>query len=380
MDGAKFLYARALVLWRPLKNSKISERYLFMNKFIQAKFSAVHAFLCQNKLDGLLVTDFVDQFYLANFYFYKDEAIFLITPKKSYALTRGLYQKTFGKAAPFMHVIGDDGDRVQSVVKLIQKLGLKKVGFDAAKEKYASGKLFAKHGLVEVSSFITHLRTTKDAQALKSLRAANRLAYLTYEYIKPRIKTGMAENEVAAEMEFFMRKHGAKCTSFFTIVAFGENTADPHYETGTRKLQKEDAVLLDFGCVINGYCSDMTRSWWHGKKEPAQYTKIWKIVDNARKQGIKKAKIGVPCQQVDGVCRTLITQAGYGEFFTHGTGHGVGIEIHEDPYNNQTSTYILKEGNIVTVEPGIYLPGQYGVRLEDTVAITKTGANILTKK
>ena len=351
-----------------------------MNKFIQAKFSAVRAFLRQNKLDGLLVTDYVDQFYLANFYFYKDEAIFLITPKKTYALTRGLYEKTFGKAAPFMHVIGDEGNRVENMIKLIGKLGLKKVGFDAAKADYASGKLFAKNGLVEVESFITQLRAVKDAQELKHLRAANRLAYLTYEYIKPRIKTGMAENEVAAEMELFMRKHGAKCTSFFTIVAFGENTADPHYETGTRKLKKEDAILLDFGCVINGYCSDMTRSWWHGNKTPAEYTKIWKIVDNARKQGIKAAKPGVACQAVDGVCRALITKENYGAFFTHGTGHGVGIEIHENPYNNQTSTYVLKEGNIVTVEPGIYLPGKFGVRLEDTVAITKTGAKILTKK
>ena len=321
-----------------------------MNQYVQAKFSAVRAFLRKNKLDGLLVTDYVDQFYLANFFFYHDEAIFLITPKSSYALTRGLYEKTFGKAAPFMQVIGDDGDRVQSVIALTKKLGLKKVGFDAAKEGYASGKLFAKNGFVEVESVITSLRTTKDAQELKHLRAANRLAYLTYEYIKPRIKTGM------------------------------ENTADPHYETGTRKLKKEDAVLLDFGCVVNGYCSDMTRSWWHGSKAPAEYTKIWKIVDNARKQGIQAARIGTACQKVDGTCRQLIAAQGYGEFFTHGTGHGVGIEIHENPYNNQTSSYVLKEGNIVTVEPGIYLPGKFGVRLEDTVAITQNGAKILTRK
>ncbi len=351
-----------------------------MNPYVQAKFSAIRAFLRKNGLGGLLVTDFVDQFYLANFFFYKDEAIFLITPKKAYALTRGLYEVSFGKAAPFMQVIGDDGNRVQSMIKLVKKLGLKKVGFDVAKEGYASGKQFAKNGFIEVDSLITSLRATKDAQELKYLRAANRLAYLTYEYIKPRIKTGMTEGEVAAEMEFFMRKHGAKCTSFFTIVAFGENTADPHYETGVRKLKKEDAVLLDFGCVINGYCSDMTRSWWHGTKAPAEYTKIWKIVDDARKQGIKAAQIGTACQAVDATCRTLISNEGYGKFFTHGTGHGVGIEIHENPYNNQTSSYVLKEGNIVTVEPGIYLPGKFGVRLEDTVAITKTGAKILTKK
>ena len=350
------------------------------DSYAKAKFSAVRAFMRKNSLDGLLVTDYIDQFYLADFFFYKDEAVFLITPKKSYALTRGLYEKTFGKAASYMQVTGDDGDRIASVVALTKKLGLKKVGFDAAKEGYTSGKLFVKNGFVEVPSFITQLRATKDAQELKQLRLANRLAYLTYEYIKPRIKTGMTEGEVAADMEYFMRKNGAKCTSFFTIVAFGDHTADPHHETVTRKLKASDAVLLDFGCVYNGYCSDMTRSWWHGKKEPAEYTKIWKIVEQARKSGIKAATIGTACQQVDATSRQVIAAQGYGGYFTHGTGHGVGIEIHENPYNNQTSSYILKEGNVVTVEPGIYLPGKYGVRLEDTVVVTKTGAKILTKK
>lgn len=350
------------------------------NQYVQTKLSALRKLMCQQKLDGLLVTNFVDQFYLTNFFFYQDEAVFLIHSKGVAAATRGLYVEPFGKYAPYMDVFGDDGNRVEAMVKYAKKLGLKRVGFDASKEMYPAGNLLRKSGFVEVPSLISALRETKDAQELKHLRASNRLAYLTYEYIKPRIKTGMTECEVAAEMERFMRIHGAKAPSFFTIVAFGENTSNPHHETGNRKLKANDAILLDFGCVYNGYCSDMTRSWWHGKNEPAEYKKIWKITDNARKAGIKAAKIGVGCQTVDATCRTLISNEGYGEFFTHGTGHGVGIEIHENPYNNQTSTYTLKEGNIVTVEPGIYLPGKFGVRLEDTVAISKTGAKILTKK
>ena len=348
---------------------------MHLNKYTQQKLAALRKCMRARGLDGLLVTHHVDQFYLTNFFFYKGEAIFLITSKQTYALTRGLYEKSFGAAAPYMQVFGEDGDRVSGVIKLAKKLGLKKVGFDAAYEEYASGIQFRKNGFIEVESFISGLRTIKDAQELKAMRAANRLAYLTYEYIKPCIKTGMTEGEVAAEMEYFMRKHGAKCTSFYTIVGFGPNTADPHHETGTRKLKANDAILLDFGCVYDGYCSDMTRSWWHGNNEPAEYKKIWKIVEDARKQGIKAAR-----PKVDGVCRRLITKAGYGEYFSHGTGHGVGIEIHEDPYNNALSSYVLKEGNVVTVEPGIYLPGKYGVRLEDTVVITKTGAKILTKK
>ncbi len=348
--------------------------------YVQEKLTLLHKHMRQLGLDGLLVTDNTDQLYLTNFFFYKEETILLIGLKEVTAVTRMLYKEPFSKFAPYIDVLGEDSNRPQAILNVIRKKGLKKVGFDAEKEAYVTGKLFRKNGLVEVPSLLTVLRETKNPQELKALRASNRLAYQTYEYIKPRLKTGMAECEVAAEMERFMRINGAKTTSFFTIIAFGENTANPHHETGTRKLKNNEAVLMDFGCVYDGYCSDITRSWWHGNRVPQEYETIWKITDNARKQGIKAAQIGVGCRTVDATCRDYITQAGYGPYFTHGTGHGVGLEIHENPYNNQTSAYTLKEGNIVTVEPGIYLPGKYGVRLEDTIAITQAGAKILTKK
>ena len=343
------------------------------------RFAALRKVLRKNKLDGFVVTNNLDQFYLSKFFFYPDEAVFLIHPKGITCFTRELYVEPFGKFAPYMEVIGCE-NRVAAAVEKARQLGLTRPGFDAAKENYVSGALLRDGGFVETESFITALRECKDAAELKLMRQSNRIAYLTYEYIKPRIKTGMTEFEVAAEMEYFMRKQGASGTSFNTIVAFGENAANPHYETGDRKLKAEDAVLMDFGCVYKGYCADITRSWWHGKKEPAEYTKIWKIADKARKQGIKAVAIGVPCQKVDAAARAVIAEAGYGEYYTHGTGHGVGIEIHENPYNSQQSAAVLAEGNIVTVEPGIYLPGKFGVRLEDTVAVTKAGAKILTKK
>ncbi len=348
--------------------------------YFNERLMAFKAQLQKNKLDGFAVTNNLDQFYLSGFYFYPDEAVFLIHKKGITCFTRGLYVEPFSKFAPYMEVIGDDGQRIVAAIEKAHKLGLKRPGFDAAKETFISGGLLRDGGFIPSASFITAQRECKDAAELKLLRESNRIAYLTYEYIKPRIKTGMTEFEVAAEMERFMRAHGATTTSFYTIVAFGENAANPHHETSARKLKAEDAVLMDFGCIYKGYCSDITRSWWHGKKEPAEYTKIWKIVDKARKQGIKKVGVGVPCKQVDAAARDLIAAAGYGEYYTHGTGHGVGIEIHENPYNSQLSKAVLAEGNIVTVEPGIYLPGKFGVRLEDTVAVAKSGAKILTKK
>ncbi len=351
-----------------------------INQYTQEKLNAVRKYMRQHQLDGIVVTNNLDQLYLTNFFFYEKEAVLLIYANGMIAATRSLYEKPFGKYAPYIQVFAEDDDRVKAIVDCAKKLGLKKIGFDPSKEAYQIGKFLKKSGLIEMSSLFTQLRETKDEQELKQMRASNKLAYLTYEYIKPRIKTGMMECEVAAEMERFMRTHGAKAPSFFTIVAFGEHTADPHHETGTRKLRANDAILLDFGCVYNNYCSDMTRSWWHGNKEPQEYTKIWKLVDQARKAGIKRANVGVNCTDVDGAARAIIDNAGYAEYFTHGTGHGVGLEIHESPYNTPTYSYVLKEGNVVTVEPGIYLPGKYGVRLEDTIAIVKTGAKILTRK
>lgn len=348
--------------------------------YTNERIAALRKQMRKNKLDGYIVTNNLDQFYLSGFYFYPNEAVFLIHPKGITCFTRELYVEPFGKFAPYMEVIGDDSRRIMSAIEKARQLGLSRPGFDAAKEAYIAGGLLRSSGFVETDSFITALRENKDAAELKALRDANRIAYLTYEYIKPWIKTGMTEFEVAAEMEHFMRCQGASATSFNTIVAFGENAANPHHETSARKLKAEDAVLMDFGCIYKGYCSDITRSWWHGKKEPAEYTKIWHIVDKARKQGIKTVGIGVPCKKVDAAARDIISAAGYGQYYTHGTGHGVGIEIHEDPYNSQQSAAILSEGNIVTVEPGIYLPGKFGVRLEDTVAVAKTGAKILTKK
>lgn len=344
-----------------------------------ARLSALRGLMRKNKLDGLVVTNNLDQLYLTNFFFYPEETILLIHGKGVTCFTRELYIEPLGRLFPKMEVCGSE-TRLAATIEKAKKMGLKRIGFDAAKESYPNGKMMSAAGFAEVGGFISKLRETKDAAELKIMRESNRIAYQAYEYVKPRVKTGMTESEVAAELEKFMRSKGASGPSFLTIVGFGENAANPHHETGSRKLKANDAVLMDFGCIYKGYCSDITRCWWHGNNEPAEYKKIWKIVDKARKTGIKAVQTGTANKAVDAAARGVIANAGYGEYFTHRTGHGVGIEIHEQPYNSQTADTVLAEGNVVTVEPGIYLPGKYGVRLEDTVAVAKTGAKILTKK
>ena len=351
-----------------------------MQKIVQARLECVRGLLRKNKVSAWLITDRLDQFYLSGFSFYPGEAVFVIHPKGMTCFIRELYVESFSKFAPYLEVIGCDTDRLGAAIAYLKKKKISRAGFDAAKETYLSGKQMRTAGLVELPSLISRLRETKDSDELKKMRQANRIAYLAYEYVKPRIKTGMMECEVASMLEQFMRMQGAWATSFATIVAFGENAANPHHETGTRKLKKEDAVLMDYGCIYQGYCSDITRCWWHGTHVPAEYKKIWKIVDKARQTGIKAVRPGVPSCQIDAQARGVIQAAGYGDYFTHRTGHGVGIDIHEEPYNSADAKTILREGNTVTVEPGIYLPGKFGVRLEDSLAVSKTGAKILTKK
>lgn len=348
-------------------------------KQVPEKIIALRKLMKKEELDGFVVTDNLDQFYLGGFYFYPHEAVFLITQKDVFCFTRALYLHDVATRAPFMTAQADE-DRLNTAIAKAKALKLRRVGFDAAKEGYASGKLLAQNGFAECASFISKLREVKDAQEIKTIRAACRIAYQAYEYVKPLIKTGMTELDVAAELEKYMRTHGATTTSFFTIVGFGPDTANPHHVTGSRKLKAEDAILMDFGCVYNGYCSDITRSWWHGKKEPAEYKTIWQAVDKARKAGIKAIRAGVATRAVDNAAREVINAAGYGEYFNHGTGHGMGMENHEAPYNSQESNEVLAEGNIVTVEPGIYLAGKYGVRLEDSLCVASDSGKILTKK
>ena len=344
------------------------------------RINQLKSLIKQDDFDGLVVTNNIDQFYLLGFYFYLGEAVLLLHEGELICFTRQLYEAPLKEKYPFMRVIGQDKQLAAAAVQEAAKLDLKRVGFDAEKENYMAGRLFKAAGFVEAPSYISVLRQVKDETEIAILRESCKIAYDTYEYIRPLLKEGMSEFEVAAEMEKYMRMRGASATSFLTIIAFGENSANPHHETSARRLKKEEAVLMDFGCIYKGYCSDITRCWWFGDHEPAEYKKIWNTTHKAWKAGIAAEKPGMTGQQVDAVARGIITDAGYGPYFTHRLGHGVGLEIHEEPCNDQTSQAVLKKGNVITVEPGIYLPGKYGVRLEETTVITDTGADILTRK
>ncbi|ACC98286.1 Xaa-Pro aminopeptidase [Elusimicrobium minutum Pei191] len=333
----------------------------------------------KNKLDAYFVTDYKDQLYLTGFKFYPQEAILLVTPKEVYCYTRDLYIIELGQKIPLLKASAPL-DYALAAAEQAKKLKLKNVGFDAVKTYYNYGKTFEKFGYKPSAFTPGELREVKEKSELDTMRKANRIAYKTYEYIKKYIKTGMSEFEVAAEIERYMKSQGATALSFESTVCFGVNGTNTHHTPTKDKLKNEQAILLDFGCIYDNYCSDISRSWWHGKKPTAEYKKAWKAVDDARKAGIKAAKPGITGKELDLVPRNVIEKAGFGKYFIHRTGHGIGMQAHEDPNVEPQNNRKFVANNVITIEPGIYYTGHFGIRIEDTVVVTPKGGVILTKK
>lgn len=238
-------------------------------------------------------------------------------------------------------------------------------------DKLAGAPVEPSGGLVE------QLRVVKDEEEINIIRQAMRLGDLAFEHILPRIKPGVSESELALELEFFMRGQGAKGLAFDTIMASGPRSALPHGVASERLLQQGDLLTMDFGVLYRGYNSDMTRTVVLGSPNEKQL-EIYHIVLEAQLAGIAAVKAGVKASQVDKAARKVIRDKGYGEYFGHSTGHGVGLAIHERPRLSATDDTVLEAGMVVTVEPGIYLPDWGGVRIEDSVLVTEDGSLLLT--
>lgn len=231
--------------------------------------------------------------------------------------------------------------------------------------------------LIPFQSSITQQRAVKDAEEVKSIREAIRLADEAFLYTVSHIKAGMRETEVASIIEGYMRKNGALGPSFDTIAASGVRSALPHGTATVAEIKTGDFLVMDYGCVLDGYCSDITRTVVIGIADEKQ-KEIYDTVENALLMGEMALMPSAKCADVDKKSRDLIKEAGYGEYFTHSLGHGVGIDIHEMPTLSPKSERILMPGNVVTVEPGIYIENFGGVRIEDMALITQKGAEILT--
>ncbi len=230
----------------------------------------------------------------------------------------------------------------------------------------------------ELDSHIKELRKIKSEEEKQKIVKAQRIAEAAFEKVLNIIKPGVLERDIAAELEYLMRKGGAEGVSFDTIVVTGANSSKPHGVPGDTPVASGDFVTLDFGAIYDGYHSDTTRTIAVGNVSPEMLA-VYDTVLRAQLAGVAGVRSGVSAKDADKLCRDIITEAGYGDAFGHGTGHGVGVEIHEGPTVSPRSTETLQPGNVITIEPGIYLPGKFGVRIEDMLYVTEVGAeNLVT--
>lgn len=259
---------------------------------------------------------------------------------------------------------------------IFEKLGLKKFVFDSARTSYSQiSRLNEKiDGIsaVGIDNVLQKIRIIKDETELAKIQKAVSISAKAFNELLPLIKEGMTENELAWKLEMLMRENGAEKISFELIVASGTNGAMPHAKASGRKMQKGELITIDFGCSFAGYVSDVTRTVALGPVS-GKLVEVYETVKTAQEMGCKAVKAGISGIEIDRICRDYISSKGYGEYFLHGTGHGVGMEVHELPYVSGANKEPLPENSVITVEPGIYIEGLGGVRIEDTIVVKKDG-------
>jgi Xaa-Pro aminopeptidase len=250
----------------------------------------------------------------------------------------------------------------------------------AAQQRYAAD-WFAGTELVATSGLVETLRVVKDVGEVARIEAACAIADDALATVAPLLEDGPTETAFALALDTEMRRRGADDISFETIVASGPNGSRPHHSPGPRQVERGDLVVIDFGALVDGYHSDMTRTIAVGGPEALDDTqrRMVDVVRASQAAGVAAVRAGAPTKDVDAACREIITAAGWGEQFVHGTGHGVGLDIHEEPRVSAVVDAMLAPGHVVTVEPGVYLPGHGGVRIEDTVVVTESGCRALTR-
>jgi Xaa-Pro aminopeptidase len=359
--------------------------------YLKARHQAVRAAMKALKLDGILLTHAPDLAYLTNFT--SSDAVGLITEKDFRLATDFRYKEQAALEAGWLKLHLREAKMSDLLAKVFAETKVKRVGFEAnfttvgqidALQIALQGKDGAGAGspvhveLVPLDNVMVNLRKVKDDHEIDLVRKSIGIAEEAFLAIRDEIKVGQSESYLAGLLEFEMRSRGASGSSFPAIVAAGTSSSLPHYRPTDALVQADQPLLFDWGAVHKGYCSDLTRTFMIGRVNP-RMKKIYQVVLEAQQAVIAFLRPGVRTQQADTVGRDIIEKAGFGKEFGHGTGHGIGREIHELPSLRKIGgDDELHPGMIVTVEPGIYLPGEGGVRIEDDVLITHSGCEVLT--
>lgn len=330
----------------------------------------------------ILISNAFDVEYLTGFN--GADSYLLIGQDFNILVTDSRYTEQAGiQCGPDVQIFTRKGPMSKAVALALKGTGTRRLGVQSLHITVAMaealGDLLGKKTLVLLKPFVDQLRMIKDDGELAVMRKAYRIAVDAFSELAGRgaaYWTGRTELQISAELDYLMVSAGASKSAFDTIVAAGESASMPHYSTAGRKIRSGQAVLLDFGARYMGYCSDLTRVVFIGKISP-RISEIYKTVHAAQQAAIEAIRPGVKASKVDALARSIVADAGYGENFLHSLGHGLGLEVHEMPTLSAASTTVLKKGMVVTVEPAIYIPRLGGVRIEDDVEVTSSGARLL---
>jgi Xaa-Pro aminopeptidase len=348
------------------------------DQIIKRRVRAVRRALKRKKISFFLVTKPANVSYTTGFSGGDSWAV--ITKRGVYLLTDSRYAEQAKSECPACRIIEQAGPLPEAAAKLVKKLkSVRAVTIEESTSLADFEKLKGKiRGRVRTAAdIIEKLRVGKDGSEIAAIKKAAQIAAEALEKIRRYIKPGITENKLAGVLDFEIRKLGAK-NSFETIVAFGANASRPHHQPGTRRLKKNDTVLIDFGVRYENCCCDLTRCFAVGKMS-AFYGKAYEAVKEAQAAAIKMTKPGVQIKKVDAAARAVIKKYGL-PLYGHGTGHGLGLEVHEEPAISEKSKGKLQAGMVFTIEPAVYIPDKLGVRIEDDVLVTESGCKILSSK
>lgn len=347
-------------------------------------FQKIAEQLTAHDLDAMLLTGEANRFYASGFHSAGTDGVALVTRRgKAYYFTDSRYTEAAGRHVQGAEIREVGPGRGYSVLlnEVLQTHGIRRLGFEDAYMTVRDHKTYQKAlkcELVPATELLWALRCVKDEEELDALVAAQRIAERALEQILEEIRPGVTEKEIAARLQYLMLHLGAEDMSFDPIVVSGPNGSLPHGVPGERTIQNGEFITMDFGCIYHGYCSDMTRTVAVGFATE-EMQRVYQVVLAAQKAGIAKARAGIAGQAVDAAARDIIAAAGYGSCFGHSFGHGVGVEIHESPNASPMNDQPLPAGAVISAEPGIYLPGKLGVRIEDVIVLTKDGCRNITK-
>jgi len=332
----------------------------------------------ESQIDALLVASEFNRRYISGFTGTAGSVV--ITKTDAVLITDFRYKEQAGVQAEGFKVIEMEHSMNGSINDVLKQAGVKRLGFEKRHVAYEQYEVFHKEldaELVPTGNFIEEIRMIKSEAELAIMKKAAKIADDAFEYIQTKIRPGVKEIEISNELEFFMRKQGATSSSFDIIVASGLRSAMPHGVASDKEIQSGELVTLDFGAIYKGYCSDITRTVAVGEISE-ELNKIYHTVLEAQLRGVKGVKPGMTGKEADALTRDYINEAGYGKYFGHSTGHALGMEVHEQPSLSHRSDTKLLPGMVVTIEPGIYIPGVGGCRIEDDIIITEDGNERLT--